>query len=58
MICLIYLLFNLSVNSVCMTPYFSVSETKTSKHSFTVGKIEVYLSDIIGHGSEGTVVFK
>ncbi|KAL5254218.1 hypothetical protein ACHWQZ_G013854 [Mnemiopsis leidyi] len=34
------------------------SETKTSKHSFTVGKIEVYLSDIIGHGSEGTVVFK
>jgi hypothetical protein len=37
---------------------FSVPEAKTSKHSYTVGKIEVYLSDIIGHGSEGTVVFK
>lgn len=34
------------------------STERNSKHTFTVGKIDVYLSDIIGHGSEGTVVFK
>lgn len=47
---------NLKENSVSSKG--EATEVKTSKHSYTVGKIEVYLSDIIGHGSEGTVVFK
>eukprot|EP00116_Pleurobrachia_bachei_P001409 sb/3461671/ len=31
---------------------------KVSKHTLSVGKIDIYMSEIIGHGSEGTVVFK
>ena len=46
------------ISNPLLTYKFSATEVKTSKHSYTVGKIEVYLSDIIGHGSEGTVVFK
>lgn len=47
-----------SMDSIQRGSKSSYKGAPRSKHTYSCGKITVYMGDIIGHGSEGTVVFK